>query len=275
MKSGQLSQIQPSEQKAKPTLAESAMAAGTSGFVGAYASFFFEGIKKRLQSNQKIPAVNTLGLNGWLKESFRGSSGFAASLVPTSIIQQMLSYHFKNNPPQSEFLKTTEPLLSGAVGGIASTFAENVILTQQMKKIGPADAISSMYAEGYFRIFRGLPMIMCREGVFGFCYLKAANEASNYATQNYGPAFSWPAKLLVGIAGSLASHPFDTTATTMQRNGYSNILDAVNHLRNENGWRAFYKGGGARVALFTTAMVTISKTQEGVINHFQSKKTCP
>jgi len=243
----------------------SLVAAGTSGLAGAYASFFFEGTKKRLQSNQSLPNPMKSGAKIWFKESFRGSGSFAGSLVPTSIIQRMTSHYFEEKNLSNTFAgKAAETISSGALGGLASTVVENMVLEQQLKKVGPKDAFMSLIGQGYTRIYRGLPVIMAREAIFGVCYLKGADEAGKYATANFGAAYDIPARLTVGVLGSLASHPLDTIATTMQHQGYANVSDAVAHLRKENGIKAFYKGGAARIGLFTTAMLVISKTNEVV-----------
>lgn len=244
----------------------SLIAAGISGFVGAYASFIFEGTKKRLQSNQPLPSLFKLGAAGWMKELFRGSSSFAGSLVPTSMLQQMTSHFFASqNLSTTTAGKIAETAFSGALGGFASTLVENTILRQQMNKSGPLAAISSLLKEGKTRPFRGLPLIMTREAIFTLCYLKGAKDAGDYAVTHFGAAYVLPAQLAIGTVGSLASHPFDTTATTMQRYGYTSPKQAAAHLWKENGTRAFMKGALARVGLFNVAMLSISKTQAFVM----------
>lgn len=259
------------EQKNQSTenYGNSLIAAGASGLAGAYASFFFEGMKKRLQSNQALPQFN-LSLFPWIKESFRGSSSFACSLVPTSIIQQMTHHYFSNQNSSNEIAET---IFSGALGGFASTMVENIVLQQQLKKCGPKEACSDLLSQGKTRLFRGLPLIMSREAFFGFSYLQGAKQAAHYATTNYGPEYALPAKLMVGALGSLVSHPFDTVATTMQHRGYSKSKEAVKHLWRENGVKAFYKGGFARIGLFTTAMLTIDEVQSTVLNELNGKST--
>lgn len=245
----------------------SLIAAGTSGLVGAYAAFFFEGAKKRLQSNQPLPSLQQVGMKTWFKESFRGSSSFAGSLVPTSIIQQMTSHYFQEqNLSYTMTGKMLETVFSGSLGGMASTIVENIVLEQQLHNTGPKQAFFNLLTQGHTRIFRGLPLVMTREAIFGFCYLKGANEAGNYATTHFGAAYALPAQLCVGALGSLISHPFDTVATTMQHKGYKKTTDAAMYLWNENKAYAFYKGGAARIGLFTTAMLTIGKVQKVVLD---------
>lgn len=240
--------------------------AAAGGQSAALTAFLFEGTKKRIQSGQSLPSLSKLGPLGWVRESFRGVSSFSGSLVPTCMLQTTVEYQLKQrNLTDTQAGKVAENLISGAAGGFASTLVENIILSQQLNKTGPAAAIKNLLAEGPTRPFRGLPLIAGREAVFGFCYMKGATEAGNYAANHYGEAYVMPAKLAVGIAGSIVSQPFDTMATTMQTNGYRNSSSAVKHLWQEKGSRAFFSGGLARVGLFTTAMLTIEKvTQAGI-----------
>lgn len=251
----------------KQNYSHTLIAAGTSGLVGAYAAFFFEGAKKRMQSNQKMPSPSKLGLHSWFKESFRGSSSFAGSLIPTSVIQQMTGHYFEEKKLSHTLMgKTIETIFSGGLGGLFSTIVENLVLEQQMNKTGTKDAFLNLLNQGNTRIFRGLPLVMSREAIFGFCYLKGADQAGNYAATHFGTYYTIPAQLAVGALGSLISHPLDTAATTMQRYGYNSTKQAVAHLWNENKIQSFYKGGAMRIGLFTTAMLTIKNTQEAVIN---------
>lgn len=255
------------KEQSTENLVNSLVAAGTSGLAGAYASFFFEGVKKRLQSNQSLPQFQS-NMLPWIRESFRGSGSFACSLVPTSMIQQMAHQYFSKQNSSNEVMET---IFSGALGGFASTVVENIVLQQQLKKFGPKEAFSDLISQGKTRIFRGLPLIMTREAFFGFSYMQGAKEAANYATTHYGPAFALPAKLMVGALGSLVSHPFDTVATTMQHKGYRTAGEAIGHLWAENKVKAFYKGGFARIGLFTTAMLTIDTVQNSVLNHLNDQ----
>lgn len=254
--------MQNNQDQSFKTYSNALVAAAISGLAASYASFFFEGMKKRLQSNQPLPQFksNTLA---WLRESFRGSGSFACSLVPTSVIQQMAHQHLAQNNSSNE---TIETIFSGALGGLASTVVENVVLQQQLKKYGSREAFSDLISQGKTRLFRGLPWIMVREAIFGFSYMQGAKEAADYATTNYGAIYAIPAKLMVGALGSLISHPFDTIATTMQHRGYRIGMHAVKYLWSENQLKAFYKGGAARIGLFTTAMLTIDTVQSSLLN---------
>lgn len=244
------------------------IAAVTSGLVGASSSFVFKGLKIRLQSGQPLPSISQLGPRIWIKESFRGSLSYTACLVSTSVVQQVSDRFFEeHNTSGIPLVKWSGTLLAGALGGITYNVAENIILQQQRHKMSAFSAAASLVRESPTRIFRGLSFIMPREAVFGYSYLKGAQQAGDYAKEHYGESYIMPAKIMVGIMGALASHPFDTASVTMQAYGYTKMRQAVSHLLAEpSPVRAIYKGGLARIGLFTTSMLAISMTQRAVMD---------
>lgn len=250
----------------------SLIAAGSSGLTSGYTGFYFESTKKRLQTNQKIPAISKNNFLFWLKESFRGSGSFALSNIPTCIAQQMTHYFFvEHNLDNTAHGKILEPIFSGAVGGIPSAIMGNLLFEQQIKKINPKQALFNLLAVSNKRVFVGTIPLIGRESIFGFCYLKAMDDAKNYAVTHIGASYIIPAQIVVGIAGSLISHPFDTIASTMQKYNHQTIKDATKYLWNENKVSSFYKGSLARVGLFTTSIITIHKTKELVLNALESE----
>ena len=259
------------------------IAAVISGATGAGAAFIFQGAKKRLQTNQSLPKIDlkTVRLHSqpframtgasarFLRESFRGVGGYIASSVPTSVTQQMARHEIKERGlSKTTTGKIAGLLFSGGLGGVASTVVENTTLEQQLKKIGPTQAVKNLLHQGgVARLFVGLPLIFAREAVFGAAYLDGSQIAAKEATDYFRtPNAALPAMLGVGVAGSLLSHPFDTVASTMQHKNFKRARDAASYLYQEGGLSAFYKGGLARVGLFTTAMLTMVKTTEIVIN---------
>src|SRR3990167_9608879 len=148
------------------------IASSISGFCGAYSAFFFEATKKRLQSNQHLPSLSSMGLYRWSRETFRGSISFSLCMTPTMVVQQLLDTYFKNNFTQSSLVSNVSALFSGALGGVVSTLVENILLFQQLTKKNGRDAFFILMNESRFRLFRGLWLIMFREAIFGFCYLR-------------------------------------------------------------------------------------------------------
>lgn len=265
-----------SEQAASknPSYTNTLIAGSTSGFIGSYTGFFFQATKKRLQSGQKLPSLLEMGPRKWVNETFRGSFNFAACLVPTAVIQQVADQYCKqSNISNAYWMQWIGTLFSGALGGIASTAVENILLQQQLKKITASEAIKELINESPRRIFRGVQLIMAREAVFGYCYLEGAKQAGNYAAAQFGENYRLPAQIAVGITGSLATHPFDTMATVMQQHNYTQTRQAAKHLLNEkNVVKSFYKGGIARIGLFTTTMVVIGNTQQAIMDRLEPSR---
>ena len=247
------------------------IAGGVSGFTGAFTTFFFAAGKKRRQSGQAFPSISELGPRKWVRETFRGSIGNSVLLTPTAVIQQLSDQYWKQQGSANPSNQIAATLFSGAVGGVASTVVENMLLQQQIKKASASQALISLYEQSPTRIFRGMQMIMLREAIFGWCYLSGVVQAGNYAAEHYGARYRMPVQILVGMMGALVSHPFDTTATTMQQHGYTKTRHAVQHLlREPNAIKAFYKGGLMRMGLFTTGIIVVSNTRQAVMNQLQA-----
>ncbi len=251
--------------------ANTLIAAGSSGFIGAFSTFIFASIKKRLQSGQALPSITKMGPRAWLAETFRGSINYSFCFTPPSVIQQMSDEYGKEKDgsgnESSQLLKT---LFSGAIGGIASTVIENILLQQQLQKATASQATMALINQSSTRLFRGIKLIMIREAMFGYCYLKGVKQAGNYATQHFGENYVAPAQIIVGILGALASHPVDTTATIMQRYDYTTKQAARHLMEQPNPLKSFYRGGLTRVCLFTTAVFVISRTQQAVMTRLEN-----
>lgn len=253
------------------------IAASTSGFLGAGASFFFKGLKIRRQSGQDVPNLFKVGPHDWFKETFRGTLSYAGCLVSTSIIQQMMAKFLEQqNISETTLGKWSETLFSGALGGVTYNVAENIILEQQRKKMNALAAAKSLLQQSPTRIFRGLPFVMAREAVFGFCYLKGVHQAGNYAREQWGDNYEMPAKISVGITGALISHPFDTASTTMQTHGYSKFDQVSRHFLSESNLpKALYRGVLARVGLFTSSALVMNNVRVRVMEQLEERSIKP
>jgi hypothetical protein len=251
----------------------SLIASCVSGLTAGYAGFYFESTKKRIQSNQPVPNPFKQGLATWFKESFRGSGAFALCIMPPIMIQQVTSHYFNEKKISDTTTgKSLEALVSGAIGGVPSAIIGNILLEQQLKKIGPKQACLNLVRENSSRLLRGTSPLMIREAMFGFCYLKGIVDAGEYVKKEYGDKYILPAQIAIGIIGSLCSHPFDTMATTMQQFNYKTIKEAANHLWKENKVQAFYKGGASRIGLFTSTVLIIKEVREKVLNELEQTK---
>jgi hypothetical protein len=234
------------------TISDKAAHGALAGAAAALVTFPFESAKKKFQSGQPII---------WsLREFYRGCSAFVVSLTPTGAIQVASNILIKQKLGEGRNAEITSGVAAGGLGAVASTAVENVILRQQLQNTGPKQAINSLFAEGALRIWRGLALISGREAIFGFSYMWGSKEASKHAKENYGEQFALPAKIGVGIAGALISHPLDTTATVRQKHAsYLSTKDAAKQIMTESGLKGFYKGAVPRCLLFTGAMLTSEK----------------
>lgn len=257
---------------------------GLSAVLATVINFPFEGMKKRLQSNQTlsfkeimtgIPKGVSVKWNAvslkQLPELYRGCTAFGVSLVPTSIIQRSMNKRLLEKFGEGTTTKVYSGLFSGAMGAVASTAVENVILTQQKYTAGPRVAVNIIYKKGGITgIWTGFSMISVREAVFASSYLYAAEAAATYYSNVFGTDKTLPAKLGVGVVGALITHPADTIATTMQ-NSHKKIsaLKAAKEIyRGKNfesaGAKNFWKGGSWRCALFTGSMLTLEQAPTAI-----------
>ena len=239
---------------------------GIAGCTAGLVATPFETIKKRLGTNQQW-------WFGWNKtmvqETFRGGAAFIFSVGPVTILQGAAVNIIKNNVNAGEKLSDRQKLVAAGSGGFASAFTENIILRQQKFKLGPAKAVASLFQQSLTRPWLGIYALFGREIIFGFSYMKAEEVEKNYGKF---------AVLWLGAAGSLASHPFDRIATENQHcETRQSIYQSALKILKEGGLRNMYKGGAARICLFTTSMVVISQIKNTLENETgQSRRPpCP
>lgn len=261
----------PKEQQGAYRDYRNALIAGSiSGACGSYSAFIFEATKKRVQSNQALPKMSG-GVFPWCIDTFRGSLTFTAFSTPTMVVQQLLDAYCKNHFSPNTYENNLGAFFSGALGGVVSTATENILLRQQMKKIKSRDAIRELTNPSNFYLLRGLQLIMMREAIFGFCYLRGVKQAGGYAQSHWGEQFVLSAQIATGIFCAIISHPFDTIATTMQRYDLKHVHEAISHLlREKNSYMPFFKGLLPRSLLFTTAALVINKVQAETMRTLES-----
>ena len=180
------------------------------------------------------------------------------------------------NDPMSNSAGIASAVASGAFSAFSSTAVENIILQQQLTKTRPRVAINALLKQGYSRPFVGLAQIAIREAGFAFCWLWGASATYNFVlneTQNKTLAFA--SQIPVGVVGALGTHPFDTWATQLQRG--SKVKEdsflgwkTAKRLYNKEGVKGFYKGGAARVGLFTGCMLVMATVQPWIDNKLKA-----
>ncbi|HTM63180.1 MAG TPA: MC/SLC25 family protein [Gammaproteobacteria bacterium] len=216
------------------------------GATGGYVCFPFEGLKKRIQTKQPI-SFNP-------KELFRGSTAFSGSVMLATFSQMGFYDLFKQIPgynPESKIWNTNLAIASGMLGAVvASAPVENVILTQQLNKTNPINAIKIMFKDSLLRPWTGVAPLMYREAGFGLTMLYGAEEAYRIAHNMTGSvSLGIMAQIAAGMGGAIITQPGDTIATRMQKHG-DTLSQAVSNVKKE-GFKGFFKGGSQRLFLFT------------------------
>jgi hypothetical protein len=103
-----------------------------------------------------------------------------------------------------------------------------------------------------------------REAIFTSCYMSLSNFGSNLSRkifQSDSHIVSFFGSIIVGVVGTLSSHPFDTIATVAQKNELS-MINSAKRIFNKRGLRGFYLGATWRFVLFTSAMLVIPTYQK-------------
>lgn len=249
---------------ATKNLALTAISAPSGGAVGAYICFPFEGIKKRLQSGQRVQ------LN--LRELFRGSTAFSGSVALNTLMAMAVKRSIECTPGYDRSSITHEAgsaLGAGVVGAfVGSTPVENIILVQQLKKLGPIGAICHIFSQSITRLWVGFPELACREAGFAGCMLYFVDKAEKVIQKRTGSvALAQLGGFGVGIFGAIATQPFDMIATIKQKSeGTIRSRDAIRDTYREQGLLALWRGGGPRVVLFSGCAYIIPKVEDVVYN---------
>ena len=246
------------------------------GFIGGYICFPFEGMKKRLQRGEILRSDFLNLSNGKLLkalhplELLRGSTSFGTSVTVASATSMTIHSVLRKLPfydPSSEAWNVATAVGSGMIGAIlGSTPVENTILVQQEQNIGPLKAVRHMLREGITRPWVGGRELMMREAGFAGVMLHAGPTVNKAVLDETGSErLALIGELAMGAVGALATHPADTLATYRQKlNGKVYLLDGVRKLYDQDGLRAFYRGGISRVFLFVGCAVIIPRTAKTI-----------
>ncbi len=233
------------EQASSPLrpLWQTALAAGLGGAAAGLLFFFSEGTKKKLQTGQVLSFSP--------REILRGAPAFATSVGTSSVAQLTANAYIQSIEgfdPHSNLHNGAAALVSGTIGGVASTFIENNILYQQLHKCGPISAMQGLLKEGISRPCVGMAPLMLREQGFGLTMLFIAPLAAKYASEKWGTSWENPAKIVFGMCGGVLTHGPDTIASRMQLKQVS-MLQAIRSIYQENGVKGFFKGVAWRAGI--------------------------
>ncbi len=237
---------------------------GLGGALGGFSCFPFEGLKKRIQSE-------TLTRSAFFpRELFRGSAPFATAVMVNSTACMTLDATIKRLPfydPKKQSMSFASAVTSGMLGAIiGSTPVENIILTQQLHKLNPIEAVRHMLKQGLMRPWAGAPELMLREAGFSSVMLFAGPAANRFALEKtHDPKLAFAAELIAGAFGAIITHPADTQATYRQKlDGKISFLEATRSIYKEAGVKGFFRGVIPRIVLFVGCATTIPRYAEGI-----------
>ena len=214
------------------------------GATVAYTLFPLEGLKKYFQSGQTGKF-----------HPYRGSTMFAANIIPATTIQLVTDGQMQKFVPDdaSTITKLLGSAYCGVTGATVATTVENVVIRQQMLSSGPWHAVKDMLAQGWLRPWKSFPLIATRDGIFTACMLTGNDAAAKFAKDNFGSWAVYPSKLMLSFVGAALSHPFDTTATNMQKTHQPmSMFQSAVDIVNKYGYKGFYRGFAPRFGLFFT-----------------------
>lgn len=245
------------------------ISASTGGAIGAGICYPWEGLKKRVQSGQTVilkPAEffkRSSALHPL--ELYRGSSSFMASVTIATTTSMLFNRALKLHGLTALVGDDITALLSGMLGAVVgSTPVENVILTQQLNKVGPFQAWRIMLNQGITRPWVGVRELAMREAGFAYVMLRGASaveEAVFNQTKNDKLAFL--ASLAVGACGATATQPFDVVATYRQHShGTIPLMAAIKQIVKKQGPLGLLKGLEHRLFLFTGCALIIPKAEK-------------
>jgi|GEM_PF-1334328 hypothetical protein len=218
------------------------------GVAVSYLTFPLEGYKKYLVG----------GLKNQKFYPFKGSTIFAANIIPTTTMQLMTDGFLKNHFKENSSISTNVIISSycGIQGAIVATLVENCIIRQQVLNCGPKAALKDMFSHGYLRPWKSYRFIATRDGVFTLFMLQINPSVKQYVREHSSNnnLYEFIASLWVGFIGAFLSHPFDTMATRMQKTHEKmSLRSTINDvLTNLGGYKGFYVGFPYRVGLFFT-----------------------
>ncbi len=158
---------------------------------------------------------------------------------------------------QSLLEKNINPIIAGSISGLAQVSVtnpiENIKIQYQInldKKLNLFESIKMI--GGIQRLYRGALVCAMRDvpfsGIYWPVYSLVKNEIQGYLSK---PAIAYfLSGMIAGIPAAYLVTPFDVIKTRIQAKPqiYSSIGFTARKIWKEEGFQAFFKGGGWRVA---------------------------
>jgi hypothetical protein len=224
------------------------------GSIAAGGFYPGESLKKKFQTGQMISL--------YPQKLWQGCTPYIVSVTSATVTSMTFRHYLEKIPGydySSPYHQAASAISGGMLGALfGSTPVENTILEQQMKNLGPIEAIKSLFKQGVFRPWVGLPELMMREAGFVGLMLWGSDAAEQKVTELTGkPSLGKITQLALGVGGAAATQPFDTIATYKQQHLGISSIDAIKRIYAQGGLLRFQAGLSGRVFLFTGCMLTI------------------
>ncbi len=248
-------------------LMSSFLSGSAAGASVAYTLFPFESFKKYAQRRNisfgDVFSFKTMAahLRNEAFHPFRGAAEFAVNIVPTTAVQLTTDAILKSLLPadSSVYTQAGAAALCGITGALTATPVENFVARLQTMNAAAGVRVPNMYVitdmmqQSFLRPWKSYPMIATRDGIFTFCMLWAAGQASEKAQQQFGESKTVDvgARLAVSVIGAAVSHIPDTIGTNMQVNHESiSAWKSAKQIYARAGARGFMHGLPPRLLLF-------------------------
>jgi solute carrier family 25 aspartate/glutamate transporter 12/13 len=242
-----------------------------SGSIGAFAVYPIDVIKTRMQ-NQNIK-LNKLYNNGFdcsvklwrdggIRSFYRGSIPQMLGVGPEKAIK-FVGYNYVINKMDKTELKTHiyGGLFAGTCQVLITSPYEMIKINMQMNnKIDYNKFLLSIYKGASACFLRDIPF----SGIYfpTYWYLREVKELNIFISG-----------LLAGIPSAFLCTPADVIKTRLQtfNNDNKSILSLINKIYLEEGYNAFFKGGGWRVLRSSPQFGVTLLTYENIKSNFNLK----
>ncbi len=254
------------------------------GLAGAFAGtlgFPFLIMKKRSQMQMGEFKFSRL---------FLGLPTFASSIiVNTAIIvgaKNMLGRFLSENHQQvndadqssdnnNSFITTS---FAGLIAAFPVTFVDNVIVTQQLRRINGSLAFKQIIKNSPYGLLVSYPALAFRETLYSTAMFYGAAQFRQFLQSNYGiDSYYWPIIPVAFVCCGI-SQPFDTIAGVQQyymaeRNQSLSIVDTARHVYKTRGMAGFLRGSPYRLGLMTVCFGVIPTAEEYLNNVWDNRSS--
>jgi solute carrier family 25 aspartate/glutamate transporter 12/13 len=229
-----------------------------SGYIGAICVYPIDVIKTRMQNNVNqyykngfdclIKIIKTEGYRTFYKGSFIQLIGIGPEKAIKLYVNEVVSSCFiENNLIQNK-------IIAGACAGASQVMITNPIevikIQYQMNTNKHLSLYNTIkYIGGIKQLYKGASVCFLRDIPFSAIYFSVYDYLKNNLLIDNKPNYLLSG-LLSAIPAAYLVTPMDVIKTRIQtknNNNYKNVIDCVKKIYNNEGFRAFWRGGVWRV----------------------------